>query len=96
MSSALQFDADTGCIRVVGELTIYQANAAAESLRSAFESGSLRQVDLAGVTELDTAGLQLLLMAERPPANGEAPVVLVNHSQPVRDVLELLGVGVPS
>lgn len=96
MSDALQFDADTGCITVAGELTIYQANAAAESLRSAFASGSLRRIDLAGVTELDTAGLQLLLMAERLPANGEALVALVNHSQPVRDVLELLGVGVPS
>lgn len=96
MSSALRFDADTGCITVAGELTIYQANAAAENLRSAFASGSLRRIDLAGVTELDTAGLQLLLMAERLPADGEGLVELVNHSQPVRDLLEVLGVGVPS
>lgn len=96
MSNAVQFDADTGCMTVAGELTIYQANAAAESLRSAFASGSLRSIDLAGVTELDAAGLQWLLMAERLPANAEEPVALVSHSQQVRDVLELLGMRVPS
>lgn len=92
MSSELQFDADTGCLAIIGELTIYQANAAAESLRSAHASGALREIDLSGVTELDTAGLQLLLTADRLAGNGGPPVALINHSQPVLDVLELSGV----
>lgn len=96
MSSALHFNEDTGCLAINGELTIYQANAATEALRSAFASGALREIDLAGVTEMDTAGLQLLLVAGRLTGNGEVPVALVNHSQPVGDVLELSGLRVAS
>lgn len=90
MSSELRFDADTGCLSVTGELTIYQANAAAEGLRRAHATGALRCVDLAGVTEVDTAGLQFLLLAERL-SDDESPIELVNYSHPVRDALQLSG-----
>lgn len=90
MSSELQFNADSGCLTVTGELTIYQANAAAEGLRAAYASGALRRVDLSKVTEVDTAGLQFLLLAERL-SDDERPVELVSCSHPVRDALELSG-----
>lgn len=90
MSSELQFNADTGCLTVIGELTIYQANALAEGLRSAHSTGALRRVDLTGVTEVDTAGLQFLLLAERL-SDEESPLELVNYSHPVRDALQLSG-----
>ncbi|WP_191965199.1 STAS domain-containing protein [Marinobacter halotolerans] len=91
MSAFIDFSAETGCLAVHGELTIYQANTASEYLCKAFGSGELRHVDLAGVTELDTAGLQILLLARslRTPAN--VPVSLVNPSDAVRDVMELAG-----
>lgn len=96
MSNALHFNSESGALTVMGELTIYQANAAAEGLRSAFASGALRHIDLAGVTELDTAGLQWLLVAGSLSDNEGESVALVNHSQPVREVLTLLGMGVTS
>ncbi|MFW5824530.1 MAG: STAS domain-containing protein [Marinobacter sp.] len=93
MSGAFSFNSDTGCLQIRGELTIYQANAAVESLRHAVASGALTSLDLSGVTELDTAGLQWLLLAQRLIGPDSRPVVLVNHSEPVREVLELAGRG---
>ncbi len=96
MSDFLHFDEESGCLAVLGELTIYQANAAMEGLRSAFASWNLSKIDLAGVTEVDTAGLQWLLVASHLSANSEESVILVNHSQPVIEVLALLGMEVVS
>lgn len=91
MSTLLNFNAETGCLSLQGELTIYEANNASENLCRAYESGALRQVDLAGVTELDTAGLQILLLARSLRAPSDEPVTLVNHSDAVMDVMELTG-----
>jgi len=91
MSAFLNFNAETGCLSFQGELTIYEANAASENLCRAFGSGELRRVDLAGVTELDTAGLQVLLLARRLRTPADEPVALVNHSETVREVLGLVG-----
>lgn len=92
MSNALRFDAKTGRLRITGELTIYQAAAAKAELLKAMDSGRLREIDLGAVTELDTAGLQLLLLAKRTAAERGEALQLVNHSEPVLDVLTLLNV----
>ncbi|MDX1587908.1 MAG: STAS domain-containing protein [Oleiphilaceae bacterium] len=91
MSDAFHFDAGSGCLRLLGELTVYQIRDATEVLRQSFGSGQLSLVDLGGVTEMDTAGLQLLLLAKSIPVTGGAKVALVNHSPPVREVIELAG-----
>lgn len=91
MSALGDFDADTGCLSFNGELTIYEANAASEKLCRAFGSGALRNINLAGVTELDTAGLQILLLARTLRTPADEPVSLVNHSEAVREVLGLTG-----
>lgn len=90
MSAIADFDAGTGCLSFRGELTIYEANSASEHLCRAFASGELRHVDLGGVTELDTAGLQILLLARRLEVSGSQTVALVNHSEAVREVFELV------
>jgi len=91
MSAFLDFNAETGCLSFHGELTIYEANAASENLCKAFGTGDLRHVDLAGVTELDTAGLQILLLARTLRTPADESVSLVNHSEAVREVLGLTG-----
>lgn len=96
MSSGFEFTGDAGCLVIKGELTIYQANEAAESLRGAFATGALERIDLAGVTELDCAGLQLLLVANRLRVDDKKSVCLVNASQPVRDAMALCGLRILS
>ena len=91
MSVIGEFDSRTGILSFQGELTIYEANAASEILCEAFASGKLCKVDLAAVSELDSAGLQILLLARTLRAPDKDCVELVNHSEAVADVLELTG-----
>ncbi len=67
-------------------MTIYnvseQKNKLIEFLSSAIEL----QVDLSAVTEIDSAGLQLLLWLKQEASN----LKLVNHSQAVVNVFQLL------
>jgi len=86
------------CDHVRGEMTIYNAAALKNGLFPANAAGP-RCIDLAEVSDFDTAGLQLLLMAEREcVARGEAFSVR-NPSPAVRQALDLVrpaGLGNPA
>jgi anti-anti-sigma factor len=80
-------------LRVVGEMTIYRANEVAQTLFAALRAhaGDV-ELDLSDVTEFDTAGLQLVLMARRMvEANGRR-LEVVQPSECVVDVLGLCNV----
>lgn len=61
MTGNIAFDSASGCLSVVGEFTVYQAMQSHTQILAALESGKLRSVDMSGVTDFDTAGLQILL-----------------------------------
>lgn len=82
------FDRTSGCLAISGELTVCQATEARRVLLDALNSDCLRVLDLSGVTELDTAGLQLLLSLQTMPVT--AAVHVANPSEPVQSVLALL------
>ncbi|WP_404362970.1 lipid asymmetry maintenance protein MlaB [Marinobacter sp.] len=92
MNGSLNFDRETGCMTVQGELTIYQAKEAAEVLRAAVGTGELACLDLSGVTELDTAGLQLLMVAARLKNNSGEPIGVTAASDVVQQALSFAGV----
>ena len=69
---------------VDGELTIYSVAALAGKLQS-LGPGPV-DVDLSGVTDIDTAGLQWMLMAKRCPG---LSVRFIKHSPAVLQLLEL-------
>lgn len=71
-----------------GEFTVYQAAAAHRYFVAHCGDGSLRTVDLSDVTEIDSAGLQLLLSLVQTAS--EEPVRLVRPSASVRAVFSLL------
>ncbi|MBL1376508.1 STAS domain-containing protein [Zobellella iuensis] len=76
-------------LRLEGELTIYTA-AALKSQLAPYLAGPQRvEMDLAGVSELDSAGLQLLLLAKRELDRQGGALALLWHSQAVLEVLEL-------
>jgi len=93
MMDSFHFDPENHRLAISGELTIYQAGEARAALLNALEQGPLLEIDLGGVTELDTAGLQLLLLAKRVGADDDEPLLLVNHSRAVLDVLALTRLG---
>ena len=83
---------DTAALRIEGELTIYRAAELKDALIAPLASGATLEVDLAGVTELDTAGLQLLMLAKKCAQAQGGNLRLTGHSAAVVDVFELLGI----
>ncbi len=71
-----------GKLVVEGELTIYTAAEMKEKIGALLNSASV-EIDLSQVGEIDTAGLQLLLLARRECARQEKPVVFSNPSEAV-------------
>jgi len=88
MTSAQQNAAPV--LRVQGELNIYRAAELKEALLARLAPGTALQIDLSGVTELDTAGLQVLMLAKSTARALGGDMNLVAHSPAVVDVLELL------
>jgi anti-anti-sigma factor len=89
---ALTMTARDGRWYVQGEMTIYCAAQLKEQLFSAVrERSGIAGIDLSGVTELDTAGVQVLLLARRMSAACGTQLTLVAASAAVREVLELAG-----
>ncbi|MGY4827377.1 STAS domain-containing protein [Sphaerotilaceae bacterium SBD11-9] len=77
-------------VRIDGELTIYRAAELKPVLLDAVARESVVEVDLAEVTEFDTAGLQILMLAKRAAVATQRELRLVRHSPAVVDVLQLL------
>ena len=81
---------DAHLMRIEGELTIYRAAELKDSLLAAVAAQPRVEVDLAGVTEFDTAGVQVLIVAKRAAKARLGELHLVGHSPVVLDVMELL------
>lgn len=77
-------------IRLDGEVSIYRAAELKETLLAAVRDHAAVELDLSGVTEFDTAGVQLLLLAKREALAAQHTLTLTRHSPVVVEVLELL------
>jgi anti-sigma B factor antagonist len=80
-----------GKFAIEGEMTIYEAATFKEELLSTLQAHEAVELDLSGVQEIDSAGLQLLLLVKREAAERERQVGFSNHSQAVLDVFDLCG-----
>jgi len=76
-------------LRVEGELTIFRA---AELKPALLASPPVTEIDLSGVTDIDTAGVQLLMLAKKTALAQGRDLCLTGHSPAVVDVFELLNV----
>jgi anti-sigma B factor antagonist len=80
-------------IAIDGELTIYRAADLKATVLEALAKARVLEVDLAGVTELDTAGLQVLMLAKNAAAADGRELRLLNHSPAVVEIVEMLNLG---
>ena len=80
-------------VAIDGELNIYRAADLKTLLLGELQRSSRLEVDLAGVTEMDTAGLQVLMLAKQAARAGQRELHLVGHSPAVLEVFELLDLG---
>lgn len=83
---------DHGATRLTieGELTIYHAAKIKQCLIDGVRTSEVLEVDLSHVAELDTAGLQLLVLAKRESRRRDHAFRIVGHSLAVREVIEFL------
>jgi anti-anti-sigma factor len=72
-----------------GELTIYTVEARKDQLLAALDQSSRLELDLSGITEVDTAGLQLLIALERETQHRGVTLTWRAPSQAVIDALEI-------
>lgn len=81
---------DKAALSIEGELTIYRAAELKQTLIDQLVAHPKLEIDLSAVTELDTAGVQLLMLAKQTARAAEREVTLVGHSPAVVEVFELL------
>ncbi|MDH5229908.1 MAG: STAS domain-containing protein [Gammaproteobacteria bacterium] len=77
-------------VNLQGELTIYHAMANKQKLVDilAKSSGEPVPIDMSGVTEMDSAGFQLLLLAKREARNKGIDLSFVHCSAAVKEIIE--------
>jgi len=76
-------------IEIKGELCIYTVASERAQLLDALDHGTDVEVDLSEVSEMDSAGMQLLVAAKREAALRNKTLRFSGHSPAVFDVLEL-------
>ncbi len=76
-------------LRIEGELTIFRAMELKPVLLA---EPPITEIDLSGVTDLDTAGVQLLMLAKKTAQAQGRDIRLSAHSPVVLDVFEILNV----
>lgn len=71
-----------------GPMTIYNAAEIKARLIQALESAPTLELDLSHVTEMDTAGFQLLALAKKESLARGQTLRIVGHSPSVQEVIE--------
>jgi anti-sigma B factor antagonist len=81
---------DVTRISLDGEMTIYRAADLKVTILEALRKTRVLEIDLSAVTELDTAGLQVLMLAKQTAAAEQRELRLVQHSPAVVEIFEML------
>lgn len=76
-------------IDITGELSIFTASALREQFLDALDTASELEIDLSGVSEIDSAGIQLMVAAKKEAMSREKSLRFTGHSPAVYEVLEL-------
>lgn len=76
-----------------GAMTIYEAPRHKERLLAALEEADELEVDLSRVTDMDTAGIQLLVLAKREAARRGKSLRLTAHSAASLHVMDRYALG---
>jgi len=82
-------EASAGRLEIKGELSIFTAAELRLQWLEALATNTELEVDLAQVSEIDSAGLQLMLAAKREAAGRNQALLFTGHSPAVCDALEL-------
>jgi anti-sigma B factor antagonist len=93
MTPTEQRDSAPHVVCIEGEMTIYRAAEFKETMMASIVESAVIEFDLSRVTALDSAGVQILMLAERTARARHSELRLVAQSLAVLDVMELLNLG---
>ncbi len=88
MQLEIEQHADHCVLRLIGELVISHAIELKDALLDALNDCQQLEIDLAEISDLDSAGMQLLLLLKREALASHKDCHLSNHSSVVVDMLE--------
>ncbi|BBL58438.1 STAS domain-containing protein [Methylomonas koyamae] len=77
-------------LAIDGDITIYNVAELRQALSAYLDTVKEIQLDLAGVAEIDGAGVQLLMFLKQEALAKGGELSLARHSEAVVEVLELL------
>ncbi|QEW08411.1 STAS domain-containing protein [Nitrincola iocasae] len=90
MDIQIQLDEQGRCLAFLsGEFSIYHAADMKAKLLEALNLCTEMELNLADVSEIDTAGLQLLVMVEQEALRTDKRLHLTEHSAAVVDIMQL-------
>jgi len=89
MEILIEDAAGAGLLRLQGELTIYTAADMKPYLMAALAQTEALEINLSDVTEMDTAGVQLLILAKREATLSGKRLALSGHSPAAMALIEL-------
>ena len=89
MELHLDKSGDPWILRPEGEMTIYAAAEIKAPMLAALDGAPGLSVDLSALEELDTSGLQLLMLLAREARAGGTPLTLGELSQPAAEAIDL-------
>ncbi len=84
-------DSQEGVVTVSGSMTIYEAAPLRETFLEALTAKGGLHLDFGGITEIDTAGVQLVCAAKISAAAAGASFDIVAASEAVRKAFSLAG-----
>ncbi|MDO8772862.1 MAG: STAS domain-containing protein [Burkholderiaceae bacterium] len=74
---------------IEGEMTIYNSLELKDKLLAPLDQCAHMEIDLAGVSEIDSAGLQLLVMAKNEATARGKTLRISGHSPAVLEILDV-------
>jgi anti-sigma B factor antagonist len=75
-------------LQLEGDMTIHTATALKKKLMKHIAKPCEREIVLSEVSEMDTAGMQLLMLAKREAIRHNTPLRLTDHSRAVLGVMD--------
>jgi anti-anti-sigma factor len=84
--------ANTGRLAIDRDMTIYHAEALKSELMDKLEHHQVIELDLSRIAEIDTAGIQLLMLAKRESMKQDKALRIVAHSPAVSELMDFYNI----
>ena len=78
-------------LRLEGPLTVYEVGEMREVLLASLERDQELLVDITGITDCDTTGVQLLVSTRKKAGNDKKKLLITGDSEAVRKAAERIG-----